>query len=127
MYPNISIFRQALLSICIVSLDPFKIEEKTTPATDLCQSSAGGKNIKFELIFFKTWWKNVNTKISNFWPFWIELLPDLCLTLPCGVNAKCETIDNNFKCSCPSGLTGDPKTKCEGNHGLKRNDIVIYF
>ena len=70
---------------------------------------------------------DVNTKSSHFLAFLIKPLTDLCLTLPCGVNANCETNDNSFECSCPSGLTGDPKTKCEGNPGLEGKDIVIYF
>ena len=57
--------------------------------------------------------------------FCIKLHTDICLTLPCGVNAKCETMDDKFECSCPSGLTGDPKIKCEGNKDLKRKDIEI--
>ena len=64
-------------------------------------------------------------KFQIFLPFSIKLLTDLCLTLPCGVNAKCETKDDSFECSCPSGLSGDPKTKCEGNHDLKRKYIEI--
>ena len=55
----------------------------------------------------------------------IKPLTDLCLTLPCGVNANCETNDHSYECSCPSGLTGDPKIKCEGNKDLKRKDIEI--
>ena len=39
---------------------------------------------------------------------------DVCLTLPCGVNAKCETADGEYSCTCPENMEGDPKMKCEG-------------
>ena len=39
---------------------------------------------------------------------------DVCLTLPCGVNANCQATNDGYSCSCPKGMTGDPKVKCEG-------------
>ena len=39
---------------------------------------------------------------------------DVCLTLPCGVNAKCEAADGKYSCTCPENMEGDPKMKCEG-------------
>lgn len=30
----------------------------------------------------------------------------------CGVNARCEVINHNPICSCPSGMTGDPFSRC---------------
>ena len=44
------------------------------------------------------------------------LFIDVCLTLPCGVNAKCETADGEYSCTCPENMEGDPKMKCEGIH-----------
>jgi len=38
---------------------------------------------------------------------------DVCLTLPCGVNANCQATNDGYSCSCPKGMTGDPKVKCE--------------
>ena len=42
------------------------------------------------------------------------LVVDLCLTLPCGVNAICDATDGIVKCSCPQNMNGDPELKCEG-------------
>ena len=39
---------------------------------------------------------------------------DLCLTLPCGLNAICDASSGDVKCSCPENMDGDPKIKCEG-------------
>ena len=44
------------------------------------------------------------------------ILIDLCLTLPCGVNANCTTDNGKHSCSCPQKMVGDPKVKCEGIH-----------
>ena len=41
---------------------------------------------------------------------------DLCLTLPCGVNALCDATDGQVKCSCSQTMVGDPEVKCEGKH-----------
>ena len=60
------------------------------------------------------------------------LFIDVCLTLPCGVNAKCETADGEYSCTCPENMEGDPKMKCEGIHiysfGLtsKRLQYIIF-
>lgn len=35
-----------------------------------------------------------------------------CSSSTCGLGAKCEVINHNPICSCPSGLTGDPFTRC---------------
>ena len=40
---------------------------------------------------------------------------DLCVTLPCGLNAICDASIGDVKCSCPENMVGDPKIKCEGN------------
>ena len=51
--------------------------------------------------------------ISNSCLILLELI-DVCLTLPCGVNAKCETADDKYSCTCPENMEGDPEMKCEG-------------
>ena len=42
-------------------------------------------------------------------------ITDLCVTLPCGLNAICDASSGDVKCSCPENMDGDPKIKCEGN------------
>ena len=41
---------------------------------------------------------------------------DVCLSLPCGINANCETSNGEYSCSCPDDMAGDPNIKCEGIH-----------
>lgn len=35
-----------------------------------------------------------------------------CSSSPCGDGAKCLNIAGSFKCSCPSGYSGDPHDGC---------------
>lgn len=37
----------------------------------------------------------------------------------CGVSAKCQVVNHNPICSCPSGLTGDPFTRCYSMPGKR--------
>lgn len=40
----------------------------------------------------------------------------------CGIGAKCQVVNHNPICSCPSGLTGDPFTRCFSMPGEFQNN-----
>lgn len=45
----------------------------------------------------------------------------------CGLNARCQVITHNPICSCTSGYTGDPFTKCSPEESKLLNITKYYY
>lgn len=46
---------------------------------------------------------------------------------PCGLNAECRTFSHNPICSCTSGYTGDPFTRCYPKPGSYQSIYIKIF